>query len=53
MSLVGSKNASETVSDTDTDNDCIVELQPVDALDGASEFGITEFEELVLKEGPE
>jgi len=53
LSLVGSEDVSETMSDTNTEDDSTIELQPVDGLDGASEFGDTEFEELVLKEGSE
>jgi len=47
------ENVSESVSDTDTDDDSEEGLQPVEQIDGASEFGNTEFEELVLQEGPE
>jgi hypothetical protein len=47
------ENVSESVSDTDTDGDCEEGLQPVEQMDEASEFGNTEFEELVLQEGPE
>ncbi|CAK9253764.1 unnamed protein product [Sphagnum jensenii] len=39
--------------DTDTETDSTIEPQLVDVLDEATEFGNTEFEELVLKEGPE
>ncbi|CAN5950860.1 unnamed protein product [Sphagnum jensenii] len=53
LSLVGSEDVSETVSDTDTEDDNTGELQPMNGLDGTSEFGNTEFEDLVLKEGPE
>jgi len=47
------ENVSESVSDTNTDDDCEEGLQPVEQMDEASEFGNTEFEELVLQEGPE
>ncbi|CAM6076395.1 unnamed protein product [Sphagnum tenellum] len=53
LSLGSSEDVSETVSDTDTEDDNVEKLQPVGQLDGASEFEDTEFEELVLKEGPE
>ncbi|CAM6065311.1 unnamed protein product [Sphagnum tenellum] len=52
-SLSDSEGASDTVSDTDTETDSTFEPQLVDVLDEAIEFGNTEFEELVLKEGPE
>ncbi|CAM6065312.1 unnamed protein product [Sphagnum tenellum] len=53
LSLGASENASETVLDTDTEDDGTIKPQLIDVLDEASEFGNTEFEELVLKEGPE
>jgi hypothetical protein len=42
-----------SVSETDTDDDSEEGLQPVEQIKEASEFGNTEFEELVLQEGPE
>jgi hypothetical protein len=42
-----------SVSETDTDDDSEEGLQPVEQIEEASEFGNTEFEELVLQEGPE
>ncbi|CAM6061976.1 unnamed protein product [Sphagnum tenellum] len=53
LSLVSSEDVSETVSNTDTEDNSTGESQLVDGLDGASEFGNTEFEDLMLKEGPE
>ncbi|CAM6061978.1 unnamed protein product [Sphagnum tenellum] len=53
LSLVSSEDVSETVSNTDTEDNSTGESQPVDGLDGTSEFGNTEFEDLMLKEGPE
>jgi hypothetical protein len=47
------ENVSESVFDTDTDDDSEESLQPEEQIDEASEFGNTEFEELVLQEGPE
>jgi len=47
------ENVSESVFGTDTDDDCEEGLQLVEQMDEASEFGNTEFEELVLQEGPE
>ncbi|CAK9253803.1 unnamed protein product [Sphagnum jensenii] len=41
------------LQNTDTETDSTIEPQLVDVLDEATEFGNTEFEELVLKEGPE
>jgi len=52
LSLSGSENVSETAFDTDTEEDNAEEAQTMKQLDEASEFGDTEFEELVLKEGP-
>ncbi|CAM6077517.1 unnamed protein product [Sphagnum tenellum] len=53
LSLGSSEDVLETVLDTDTEDDSMEKLQPVGQLDGAFEFEDTEFEELVLKEGPE
>jgi len=47
------ENVSESVFDTDTNDDSEEGLQPVEQIDEASEFGNTEFKELVLQEGPE
>ncbi len=47
------ENVSESVSDTDTDDESEEGLQPVEQIDEAFEFGNIEFEELVLQEGPE
>jgi hypothetical protein len=52
LSLSGSEDVSETASDTDTEEDNAEEARAMKQLDEASEFGDTEFEELVLKEGP-
>ncbi len=52
LSLSGSEDVSETASDTDTEEDNAEEARTMKQLDVASEFGDTEFEELVLKEGP-
>jgi hypothetical protein len=52
LSLSGSEDVSETTSDTDTEEDNAEEARTMKQLDVASEFGDTEFEELVLKEGP-
>ncbi len=52
LSLSGSEDVSETTSDTDTEEDKAEEARTMKQLDVASEFGDTEFEELVLKEGP-
>ncbi|CAM6078972.1 unnamed protein product [Sphagnum tenellum] len=53
LSLVGSKDVLEIVTDTDSEDGSTEESQPVSELDGASEFENTEFENLVLEEGPE
>ncbi len=42
-----------SVSESDTDDDSEEGLQPVEQIQEAFEFGNTEFEELVLQEGPE
>jgi hypothetical protein len=47
------KRENVSVSETDTDDDSEEGLQPVEQIKEASEFGNTEFEELVLQEGPE
>ncbi len=47
------KRENVSVSETDTDDDSEEGLQPVEQIEEASEFGNTEFEELVLQEGPE
>ncbi|CAK9202810.1 unnamed protein product [Sphagnum troendelagicum] len=52
LSLVGSEDVSEIVTDTDSEDGSTEESQPVSELDGASEFKNTEFENLVLEEGP-
>ncbi len=52
LSSSGSKDVSETASDTDTEEDNAEEARTMKQLDVASKFGDTEFEELVLKEGP-
>jgi hypothetical protein len=52
LSLSGSEDVSETASDTDTEEDNAEEVRTMKQFDKASEFGDTEFEELVLKEGP-
>jgi hypothetical protein len=52
LSLSGSEDVLETASDTDTEEDNAKETRTMKQLDAASEFGDTEFEELVLKEGP-
>jgi hypothetical protein len=52
LSLSSSEDVSETAFDTDTEEDNIEEVRTVKQLDATSEFGDTEFEELVLKEGP-
>jgi len=51
LSLGGSnmdKRENVSVSETDTDDDSEEGLQPVEQIEEASEFGNTEFEELVL-----
>ncbi len=40
-------------SDTDEDDDSEEELQSMEPMNEGSEFGDTELEELVLKEGPQ
>jgi hypothetical protein len=52
LSLSGSEDVSETASDTNIEEDNAEEARTMKQLDVASEFGDTEFEELVLKEGP-
>ncbi|CAK9855789.1 unnamed protein product [Sphagnum jensenii] len=52
LSLSGSEDVSETASDIDTEEDNAEEDRAMKQFDEASEFGDTEFEELVLKEGP-
>jgi hypothetical protein len=47
------KRENVSVSETDTDDDSEEGLQPVEQIEEAFEFGNTEFEELVLQEGPE
>jgi hypothetical protein len=47
------KRENVSVSETDTDDNSEEGLQPVEQIEEASEFGNTEFEELVLQEGPE
>jgi hypothetical protein len=46
-------NVSVSESDTDADDDSEEGLQLVEPIDEESEFGNTELEELVLKEGPQ
>jgi len=46
-------DARESDSDFNTDEDCNEEIQLVGPVDGESEFGNTELEELVLLEGPQ
>jgi hypothetical protein len=56
LSLGGSdmdKRENMSVSETNTDDDSKEGLQPVEQIEEASEFENTEFEELVLQEGPE
>jgi hypothetical protein len=43
----------ESDSDSDTNEKCNEEIQLVGLVDGGSEFGNTELEELVLLEGPQ
>ncbi len=52
LSLSGSEDVSETASDTDTEEDNAEEARTMKQLDVASEFMDTEFEKLILKEGP-
>jgi hypothetical protein len=52
LSLSSSEDESKTTSDTDAEEDSAEEVRTMKQLDVASEFGDTEFEELVLKEGP-
>ncbi len=52
FSLNGSKDVSESASDTDTEEDDAEEAQTMKQPDVTSEFGDIEFEELILKEGP-
>ncbi|CAK9856324.1 unnamed protein product [Sphagnum jensenii] len=52
LSLVGSDDVSEIVTDTDSEDSSTEESQPVSEVNGASEFGNTEFEDLILEEGP-
>jgi hypothetical protein len=47
------KRENVSVFETDTDDDSEEGLQPVEQIEEASEFGNTEFEKLVLQEGPE
>ncbi len=47
------KRENVSVFETDTDDDSEEGLQPVEQIEEAFEFGNTEFEELVLQEGPE
>ncbi len=53
MTLCEPTNMPVSDSDTNTDDDTDRELQSVEPIDDKSEFGSTEFEELVLKEGPQ
>ncbi len=53
MTLCEPTNMPVSDSDTDTDDDGNGELQSVEPIDDKSEFGSTELEELVLKEGPQ
>ncbi|CAK9877976.1 unnamed protein product [Sphagnum jensenii] len=46
-------NVSKSESDTDADDDSEEGLQSVEPINKESEFGNTELEELVLKEGPQ
>ncbi|CAK9864154.1 unnamed protein product [Sphagnum jensenii] len=52
LSLNSSEDVSEAASDTNTKEDNAEEARTMEQLDVASEFGDTELEELVLKEGP-
>jgi hypothetical protein len=55
MSLCDPAEAEPTsvpMSDSDTDDDSDEGLQSVESIDDKSEFGNTELEKLVLKEGP-
>jgi hypothetical protein len=47
------KQEDMSVSETDTDDDSEEGSEPVEQIEEASEFGDTEFEKLVLQEGPE
>ncbi|CAK9209576.1 unnamed protein product [Sphagnum troendelagicum] len=47
-----SESVSEVVSDTDSEDDNTEEARTMEQLDGMYEFGNTEFEELILREGP-
>jgi hypothetical protein len=51
LSLSGSEDVSETVSDTDTEEDNAEAARTMEQLDVAFEFGDTELEELVEEEG--
>jgi hypothetical protein len=51
LSLSGSEDVSETVSDTDTEEDNVEAARTMEQLDVAFEFGDTELEELVEEEG--
>ncbi len=51
LSLSGSGDVSETVSDTDTEEDNAEAARTMEQLDVAFEFGDTELEELVEEEG--
>jgi len=44
--------AQESESDSDSNEDSIEGTQPVSPVDGESEFGDTELEDLVVLEGP-
>jgi hypothetical protein len=46
-------NVKKLESDTDEDDDSEEELQSMEPMNEGSEFGDTELEELVLKEGPQ
>jgi hypothetical protein len=51
--LVETEPMSVPVSDSDTDDDSDEGLQSMEPIDDKFEFGNTELEELVLKEGPQ
>jgi hypothetical protein len=46
-------NVKKLESDTDEDDDSEEEFQSMEPMNEGSEFGDTELEELVLKEGPQ
>jgi len=51
--IAGQMDALVSESDTDADDDCEGELQLVEPIDDEPKFGNTEFENLVLLEGPQ